>query len=895
MKKISSKFINIAGVALFGSATMLGANPIAALADEAQDQAGDVNSQVTTSEVLEDAQKDAQKNAQEEVAEEAAPEKSKEERFNDMIAGAEDLPEDMKTSKEYLDYVEEKKDASEQILKEAQERKDSQEQLVKESGEIADKAQTKAEEAYQDKKSALDDLVGKEEAKLADLEDAQNKASQEQSDAREALEHANTELDEAKSELEQVKQNSDFDEESYSKAEQDLNEAQSEKDAANEALDAAENTLSEKEYEKESVQAKEGEVQAEVNELDDAIANKEQEVNHIEAGLQDAQAQLDEAKENIDQDEYDELKAGLKQAQENEQAALDAYQEAQAELSLAEQALQDAKRAKEQASFDAEKQYKEGAYAFYKSLGEVGEKAVAILEDYMRVGTYSFTEEHLQEGAFLTEPGVAGDSTNVENVLASIKYLRLANEYRAKTGLKPLLVSPEAMALAQANANWSRNLVKHRGGYGTGENLAWGGVESAFYRWYDEEKAYYDAHNLAAKDWLTDDDWRDAGHYLNLADVKHGHGYKYETMGFALSTKYRANSKFCDCAANVFADDYARYGKASAKWTVDEFEELFTAWLDSLNQSEAYAAKQANNTDEEASVDKVQLADEAYQAAEREYEQKHQLVVEKAAALEDAKEASRLAQDAFDAFGSEVSNLTAMVDGLNKQLEIQRINLRSLQNKKEDLNTLLGDLHKASESAQEAYDLALQDRDAKKLDAEAKEKAFMEAQVTYDALSAQYKEVKDAQAKLDYAQTRVDEYNQVIEATGALLEKIVAEIDLTQAQLQAAQDLQNDLAALEWEAHMSQRVPLVDESGEFGDLVELMEVYLQAQAIYKQDIQGLESVTDNYVQVRNAFDLDNAVYKKALAHYKTFLPKPSSTPAPLQELKSDYSYQVSYR
>ena len=159
--------------------------------------------------------------------------------------------------------------------------------------------------------------------------------------------------------------------------------------------------------------------------------------------------------------------------------------------------------------------------------------------------------------------GQAGDATNLENMKASIPYLREFNEIRKKEGLSELSVSMFMMAVAQVNANYAQVEGNHSAAYGTGENLAWGYGEagtgaSPFRGWYDYEKKQYEAGNHK---------FSEVGHYLNIVNQD-------DTItGFALQ---KVNG--------VYAQEFGEHNSFTKDviLSVDEFETSFNNYYNNL-------------------------------------------------------------------------------------------------------------------------------------------------------------------------------------------------------------------------------------------------------------------------------------------------------------------------
>ena len=199
-----------------------------------------------------------------------------------------------------------------------------------------------------------------------------------------------------------------------------------------------------------------------------------------------------------------------------------------------------------------------GSKGYFESLG--------CSEDVLSV--FKVDDSYQGEVAGYTHMGQAGDATSLENMKASIPYLRECNEIRKKDGLPELSVSMFMMAIAQVNANYAQVEGNHSSAYGTCENLAWGYGEagtgaSPFRGWYDYEKKQYDAGNHK---------FSEVGHYLNIVHPAN------TITGFALQ---KVNGVYAQefCEPNSFVKDVIL--------SVDEFETSFDNYYNNLKSVEA--------------------------------------------------------------------------------------------------------------------------------------------------------------------------------------------------------------------------------------------------------------------------------------------------------------------
>ena len=265
------------------------------------------------------------------------------------------------------------------------------------------------------------------------------------------------------------------------------------------------------------------------------IEAKNNEISALNAQITNAQSEVDKAQADYDKalNDYNSTSSPLEQAKKN----------------LADF---ESKYATELSRLTA------GSKGYFESLG--------CSEDVLSV--FKVDDSYQGEVAGYTHMGQTGDATSLENMKASIPYLRECNEIRKKDGLPELSVSMFMMAIAQVNANYAQVEGNHSSAYGTCENLAWGYGEagtgaSPFRGWYDYEKKQYDAGNHK---------FSEVGHYLNIVHPAN------TITGFALQ---KANGVYAQefCEPNSFVKDVIL--------SVDEFETSFDNYYNNLKSVDA--------------------------------------------------------------------------------------------------------------------------------------------------------------------------------------------------------------------------------------------------------------------------------------------------------------------
>ena len=265
------------------------------------------------------------------------------------------------------------------------------------------------------------------------------------------------------------------------------------------------------------------------------IEAKNNEISALNAQITNAQSEVDKTQADYDKalNDYNSTSSPLEQAKKN----------------LADF---ESKYATELSRLTA------GSKGYLESLG--------CSEDVLSV--FKVDDSYQGEVAGYTHMGQTGDATSLENMKASIPYLRECNEIRKKDGLPELSVSMFMMAIAQVNANYAQVEGNHSSAYGTCENLAWGYGEagtgaSPFRGWYDYEKKQYDAGNHK---------FSEVGHYLNIVHPAN------TITGFALQ---KVNGVYAQefCEPNSFVKDVIL--------SVDEFETSFDNYYNNLKSVDA--------------------------------------------------------------------------------------------------------------------------------------------------------------------------------------------------------------------------------------------------------------------------------------------------------------------
>ncbi|WP_311481015.1 hypothetical protein [uncultured Anaerococcus sp.] len=194
---------------------------------------------------------------------------------------------------------------------------------------------------------------------------------------------------------------------------------------------------------------------------------------------------------------------------------------------------------------EAQAQWDKGSLGFYDKMGS--SEAVEVFKSLPSrngVGYKASTGPKYLEINKITNKIDEHDSRSLENMKKGIESIRDVNAKRHKDGgidgikLSVIGISDFDMAVAQANANYSKDIIEHSSVYGPPyENLAWtnGDINApeAIERWWDKEKVVFDflrekglSSRKQMEEYIANNEgdiknkfWSpQVGHYLNLVD-----------------------------------------------------------------------------------------------------------------------------------------------------------------------------------------------------------------------------------------------------------------------------------------------------------------------------------------------------------------------------------------
>ena len=420
--------------------------------------------------------------------------------------------------------------------------------------EAVNKAQADADTAKANLLAAQSDLTAKENSlnqARTDYENATNDVTTKQADVNAAqatldalsdpdgVNKAKADLATAQTELQTAQQN-------QTNAESALTAANTAYETAKKAKATAESNLTNAQNDLTTAQKKLDEAktneQTAKDSLDTAKADQqknEDEINVLKTKINTAQGEVDKAQKDYDNalKIYNSTLTPLEQAQKN----LSDYETAHAtELARLSQ----------------------GSKGYFDSIGV--SKIVDPVFDKNNPNTAK------AELATHTQMGQKNDATSLENMQASIAYMKECNDLRKKHNLSELKVSMWLMAVAQVNANNARDYFGHAEVYYTAENLAWGWSDaytdySPYRGWYDQEKKEYDSGNHK---------FSETGHYQNI--VEKG----FTVTGFGVETAGGLSTAHCqEFLDETITDDTVM--------TVSEFETSFNNYYNNLKDVDA--------------------------------------------------------------------------------------------------------------------------------------------------------------------------------------------------------------------------------------------------------------------------------------------------------------------
>lgn len=553
------------------------------------------------------------------------------------------------------------------------------------------------------------------------------------------------------------------------------------------------------------------------------------------------------------------------------------------------------------------------------------------------------------ELASYTHMGQAGDATSLENMQASIAYLKEYDKLRKQNGLSTPKVSMAAMAIAQVNANYAQVEGNHFGVYGYSENLAWGYGEagtgaSPFRGWYDYEKKQYDAGNHK---------FSEVGHYLNIVNPDD------ETTGFALQ---KVNG--------VYAQEFGYFEEKDVVMSIDEFETSFNnyynnlksvdtqhkALKDAVNNASGTTTKDdtalknaeallnvkknaltglqnkltqvnnakatleanatvMNNTVTEAknavqnAVNQkkanVAYAEQALSEAKSGVEAKENAKAEAEKKLADAKANVNSIQVQIDTLSNDIANWDTNKAKVRKELQAAQENLKTANNVKTEAKKILEkaneDVVKAEtvrDEAQVKADQACEELEKATADFKAKPETVVQAQKAVDSYNTCVEAEKNAQTEMKIIGNQIDELKACKESSNEKIDSLKVQIGVLNKSLtekkEDALPFEQVKTVLNDVMNQGSSVDLsfVEEEKLHTLLAQLANTVDERNIVQK----SLEEAKNNYIEKYNLYlDAKEALlkaesdYNEVLSQLNAFLfeQNKETIPAKKEEAKTD--------
>lgn len=292
--------------------------------------------------------------------------------------------------------------------------------------------------------------------------------------------------------------------------------------------------------------------------------------------------------------------------------------------------------------------------------------------------------------------GDPNDATSLENMRATLQYIKKCNEIRRQNGLGELQVNAELMAIAQAQLNAS--LAQgggHTGIYKVGENLAYGSYVDPFDSWYTQEKKVYDylqTHGLtmdevnanpALKQQIADElslpsaGWVQTGHYENITNSN------YIGTGFAILKHNNANYRWYGQVFEVRGSHDYTDGLMDVDTFFAAFDEYYSNLMGAQGRyEEAQAQLDALKAELEGKISDLEKANADLTTAKGNYTQAQNGVTEAENAVTENETAQKELQDKLDSILNGEANAALKAELENFKVKRQISNLKLQQQRR---------------------------------------------------------------------------------------------------------------------------------------------------------------------------------------------------------------------
>ena len=723
----------------------------------------------------------------------------------------------------------------------------------------AEKAKKEAEDTYNNAVSDLEKAQKSYDEAVKNVSDSSfkedvEKAKQALDDAKNAVMQAQTELNDAKTQQEELSSKVSECEAALSDAQNKLQEALDAKVDAENTLTSLQQQLSEANGKdnSEQIQVIQNEIQnleLELNNYNSKIESINSEVATLQSSLLKTQMDLDIAKSNVEEaksnydtkveeqnkaqaemdamEEQATLKDGeIAKLQETVELARTKFEEAKAKFDAESSQLNDKKAAVEAAQKkleslndayqDALNQWNQGSYGYFKY----------IHADYP---LYMMEDEDLinKDNLYECKLGADTDPTNLDNMIATIDYIKECNALRKQNGLNELKVDLSLVVIAQIDSSGNIAQLEHNskwthlGLYNCGENIAYGSKHyNPFKGWYDSEyKLYQDAiasgkypnlENMTSMEVYSTwpDLWEKIGHYYNILDER------YNYTGFALGQTVKVNPGCIDYSQTFgfTGSDYTM--------TVDEYEKSLTSYVNGLKdvfKQHEQALEEYTKANEELLKAQKEMA--TYKTVE-EFQQTY------LKALDDLSKGQTDYNSFMNGYLAQQKNLEQAK--ANVQTALDAIELA--QSKQEDIENQIHDLNGSISNKMDALSTT------KELAAQA-QKSILDKE-------AEIQKLNQSKLDVDNIKKQISKQESIVKDKTDAWQLALNEVDKRQSELESAgKDLNNQLVVVD-----EKKGVLKDKEIEFN----------KREEDYQSLLKLNQNVNDASVNLENA---KNAVVK----------------------------------
>ena len=328
-----------------------------------------------------------------------------------------------------------------------------------------------------------------------------------------------------------------------------------------------------------------------------------------------------------------EIEEQLQEAKAEEAAAAENLATAKAELQEQEALKEDADKNIEKLEADvaaskeaAKEQIKKGSKGFFEAMD-----AKEALQVFTEEKTTSDGSSYLKA----TQVGEEDDATSLENMKASLPFLQKNNDIRKEEGgidgraLVELKVTDFDMAVAQHNANWSKDKSHSKAYNPPYENLSWG-YQDPFEGWFYEECEAF--KQLQAKGFTSREEMDNylsknpikvngspitsVGHYTNLVDHLMWPAEWSKKDSASMGYAYRPiNNEFGRVDSIVLNPETTGQAFTVAEYT-ERFNNYYKLWTEQAAEGSKESRQALEDAKKNSQLDLAEFEEKVKQAKE---------------------------------------------------------------------------------------------------------------------------------------------------------------------------------------------------------------------------------------------------------------------------------------